>query len=437
LGREAPPRRSEMPKQIITRPRGTSDILPADTPVWRYLEELAINLFESYGYGEIRVPVFEDSALFERGVGETTDIVEKEMYTFADRKGRTMALRPEGTASVVRAYVEHKMYAQQPIQKLYYRGPMFRYERPQAGRERQFYQLGIESLGSEHPAVDFEVIYIAFDYYRRLGLKSISIKLNSLGCSQDRVGYSNMLRDHFATVRDGLCANCNTRLERNPLRILDCKEPQCKELAGSAPSSLDGVCAECREHFDAVLGHLREFDVPFDVDTTIVRGLDYYTRTVFEVVHSSLGAQDALMGGGRYDDLVELMGGPSTPAAGFALGVGRAILALRGEGIELPSQRPPDLYIAAIGDSARKKGLSLAVRARSNALRVEMDYEDRSFKSHLRNANRLGARFVAIIGEDEVARDVVQLRNMAESTQVELTEEKTLEELTGSKSLPA
>ncbi len=437
MGPDAPPRRSEMPKQIITRPRGTSDILPADTPVWRYVEELAIDLFESYGYGEIRVPVFEDSALFERGVGETTDIVEKEMYTFADRKGRTMALRPEGTASVVRAYVEHKMYAQQPMQKLYYRGPMFRYERPQAGRERQFYQLGIENLGSEHPAVDFEVIYIAFDYYRRLGLKSISIRLNSLGCSDDRVEYSNMLRDHFTTVRDQLCPNCKARLERNPLRILDCKEPHCKELAGSAPSSLDGVCGECREHFDAVLSHLREFDVPFEVDTTIVRGLDYYTRTVFEVVHSSLGAQDALMGGGRYDDLVELMGGPTTPAAGFALGVGRAILAVRGEGIELPSQRPPDLYIAAIGDSARKKGLSLAVRARSNALRVEMDYDDRSFKSHLRNANRLGARFVAIIGEDEVARDVVQLKNMAESTQVELTEEKTLEELTGSKSLPA
>ncbi len=410
-----------MEKSIeVTSPRGADDILPNEIPGWRRAETLARDLFERFGYREIRTPVFEETALFERGTGEASEIVQKQMYTFTDRKGRSLTLRPEGTPSVVRAYIEHKMHVQQPLQKLYYIGAMFRYERPQAGRKRQHHQIGAEVIGCADPATDFELISLACQYYNMLGLREVSVKVNNLGCKDDQTAYATKLRVFLEKRTDRLCPDCRVRLERNPLRILDCKIEECQNSIQDAPAITDSVCAECTEHYGNVLQYMRDNKVDHVEDVRLVRGLEYYTRTVFEVVHGGLGAKDALMGGGRYDNLVEELGGPKTPAAGFALGVERAMMALTSEEIIPHSERRADLYIAAMGEEAKHRGVSLAMRARALSFKVIMEYGNRSLKAHLRSADRAGAHHVAILGQRELERGVVVLKDMLTGEQSEL-----------------
>ena len=404
----------------VSSPRGTEDILPSQIPSWRRAESLAHELFERFGYREIRTPIFEETSLFERGTGEASEIVQKQMYTFADRKGRSLTLRPEGTPSVVRAYIEHKMYVNQPLQRLYYIGPMFRYERPQAGRKREHYQIGAEVIGCADPATDFELIHLACQYYNMLGLREVSVKVNNLGCKSDQRAYATELRDFLKERAERLCPDCQLRLTRNPLRILDCKIDECQQNTQDAPAITSGVCADCKSHYESVLAYLQDNKVEYAEDVGLVRGLEYYTRTVFELVHGGLGAKDALMGGGRYNNLVEELGGPSTPAAGFALGTERAMMALASEKIVPQGERRADLYVAAIGAQAKRYGLSLAMRARTLSFKVIMEYGQRSLKAHMRNADKVGAHHVAIIGEKEAEQGVVLLRDMLTGEQSEL-----------------
>ena len=410
-----------MEKSIeVTSPRGADDILPSEIPGWRRAESLARELFERFGYREIRTPVFEETGLFERGTGEASEIVQKQMYTFTDRKGRSLTLRPEGTPSVVRAYIEHKMHVQQPLQKLYYIGAMFRYERPQAGRKRQHHQIGAEVIGCADPATDFELISLACQYYNILGLREVSVKVNNLGCKDDQTAYATKLSEFLEKRTNRLCPDCRLRLERNPLRILDCKIEECQKSIQDAPAISDSVCEQCKEHYASVLQYMQDNSVDHVEDVRLVRGLEYYTRTVFEVVHGGLGAKDALMGGGRYDNLVEELGGPQTPAAGFALGMERAMMALTSEEIVPQSERRADLYVATMGEEAKHHGVSLAMRARALSFKVIMDYGNRSLKAHLRSADRAGAHYVAILGEREVERGIVVLKDMLTGEQSEL-----------------
>jgi histidyl-tRNA synthetase len=404
----------------VSSPRGTEDILPGEIPMWRRAESLARELLERFGFKEIRTPIFEETPLFERGTGEASEIVQKQMYTFKDRKGRSLTLRPEGTPPVVRAYIQHKMYVNQPLQKLYYIGPMFRYERPQAGRKREHYQIGAEVIGCPDPSTDFELIYLACQYYNMLGLREVSVKVNNLGCKDDQRAYANELRGFLKQRADALCPDCQVRLERNPLRILDCKVEECQRNIQDAPTIASSVCADCESHYENVLAYLQDNKVEYAQEVRLVRGLEYYTRTVFEVVHGGLGAKDALMGGGRYDNLVEELGGPSTPAAGFALGMERAMMALTSEEIVPHAERRADLYVAAMGDQAKRFGLSLAMRARALSFKVIMEYGQRSLKAHLRNADKVGAHYVAIIGEREAERSAVLLKDMLTGEQSEL-----------------
>jgi len=404
----------------VTSPRGADDILPSEIPGWARAESLARELFERFGYREIRTPVFEETGLFERGTGEASEIVQKQMYTFTDRKGRSLTLRPEGTPSVVRAYIEHKMHVQQPLQKLYYIGAMFRYERPQAGRKRQHHQIGAEVIGCADPATDFELISLACQYYSILGLREVSVKVNNLGCKDDQTAYATKLSEFLEKRTNGLCPDCRLRLERNPLRILDCKIEECQKSIQDAPAISDSVCAKCKEHYGSVLQYMQDNSVDHVEDVRLVRGLEYYTRTVFEVVHGGLGAKDALMGGGRYDNLVEELGGPQTPAAGFALGMERAMMALTSEEIVPQSERRADLYVATMGEEAKRHGVSLAMRARALSFKVIMDYGNRSLKAHLRSADRAGAHYVAILGQREVERGIVVLKDMLTGEQSEL-----------------
>lgn len=391
-------------------PRGTSDILPAEARRWAALESAMRDVSSLYGYGEIRTPVFEHTELFARGIGEGTDVVEKEMYTFLDRGERSLTLRPEGTAGAVRAYMEHRLDAEaQPI-KLFYMGPMFRYERPQAGRARQFHQLGVECIGTMDPAADVEVIVLLVALFRRLGLSEFELHLNSIGCPDCRPAYVEKLKAALQPVRESLCRSCQERYERNTLRILDCKRETCRELTKDAPMMLDSLCDGCNEHFGRVRQHLDDLGQAYTINARLVRGLDYYTRTVFEFLSPHLGAQDALGGGGRYDGLVETLGGPPTPAVGFAAGMERILLATAaGEDAVVPSL---DAFVATLGEAGRKAGIKLAERLRSDGLRTELDYMDRSLRAQLRQANRLGARAVLILGDDEAAAGVAKLRDM-------------------------
>jgi histidyl-tRNA synthetase len=366
------------------------------------------------------MPIFEETSLFERGTGEGSEIVQKQMYTFTDRKGRSLTLRPEGTPSVVRAYIEHKMYVKQPLQKLYYIGPMFRYERPQAGRKRQHHQIGAEVIGCGDPATDFELVYLACQYYNLLGLRHVVVKVNNLGCKNDQRAYAARFRKFLIDHTQQLCPDCRVRVERNPLRILDCKQVECQQSTQDAPVITASVCSDCKTHYESVLLYLQDNKVEYAEDPRLVRGLEYYTRTVFELVHGGLGAKDALMGGGRYDDLVEELGGPETPAAGFALGIERAMMALTSEEIIPYGERRADLYVAPMGERARRHGVAIAMRARALSFKVVMEYGERSLKAHLRNADKVGAHHAAILGEREVERGVVLLKDMLTGEQSEL-----------------
>lgn len=410
---------------LTGRPRGTNDILPDEAARWRHVESLYRRTFLCAGYGEIRTPVFEHTELFQRGVGADTDIVEKEMYSFTDRGGRSVTLRPEGTAPVVRAYLEHGLHGQpQPIKLFYVSSPMFRYDRPQAGRYRQFHQAGAEVFGAADPAADAEVIALAAGFFRALGLRGFSVRLNSIGCPGCRPAYRERLRTYYAPHLGAVCDDCRRRFEQNPLRLLDCKRD--RALAAGAPSVLEHLCGDCASHFRAVQEYLHDLGVDFVLDPGIVRGLDYYTRTVFEVVHGQLGAQSSLCGGGRYDGLVEACGGPPTPAVGFALGMERLLLTLQQEGVALPVSGGLDVFVAIAGgageaDQARRAAAVLVARLRAEGVSADMDLAGRSLKAQMRYAAKYPARFVAIMGEEELARGTVALRDMERGTQEELS----------------
>jgi histidyl-tRNA synthetase len=409
---------------LYQAPRGTSDILPQEQAYWRYVEQKAIDVCQLYGYERIDVPTFEDAGLFSRSVGEGTDIVEKEMYTFEDRGGNKITLIPEGTASICRAYVEHGLHnLPQPV-KLYYIASVFRYERPQAGRYRQHHQFGYEAIGDDDPVLDAEVIDMAWQFFQSLNLRHLSLSLNSIGCKTCRPGYLTALKDYYANYTDELCSDCKIRLIRNPLRLLDCKKSSCQQIADSAPRSVDFLCLPCREHFSQLKRYLGLLELPFDVNHRLVRGFDYYTRTVFEIQPEAEGAQSALGGGGRYDDLIEELGGKPTPAIGFAAGIERIILNLKKQNITVPPLDKPQVFIAHIGDEAREEAIKLAAKLRKINIRVTQATSGKSLKAQLRQANTLGVHHVVIIGDQEVKTGTVILRDMTNAQQktISLTE---------------
>ncbi|KYD10912.1 histidine--tRNA ligase [Heyndrickxia sporothermodurans] len=407
----------------IQIPRGTQDILPGEVEKWQFVEDTAKEICRTYQYKEIRTPIFEHTELFQKGVGDTTDIVQKEMYTFEDRGGRSLTLRPEGTASVVRSFTQHKMFGQpnQPV-KLFYNGPMFRYERPQAGRFRQFVQFGVEALGSEDPAIDAEVISLAMTLYKKLGLKSLKLVINSLGDKESRISHRTALINHFQPRIEEFCSDCQNRLEKNPLRILDCKKDRDHELMKSAPSILDYLNNESKTYFDKVLLYLKELGIEYEVDPTLVRGLDYYNHTAFEIMSSAegFGAITTLCGGGRYNGLVQEMGGPETPGIGFALSIERLLAALEAENIQLPYENPVDCFIVALGEEAKLKAAVLLQQLRQHSFSADMDYLDRKMKAQFKAADRVHAKYVAILGEDELQKRIINLKNMETGEQKEV-----------------
>ncbi len=409
-------------------PRGTSDILPEEQVYWRYVEQKAANVCQVYGYERIDVPAFEDAGLFNRSVGEGTDIVEKEMYTFEDRGGNKITLIPEGTASICRAYVEHGLHnLPQPV-KLYYMASVFRYERPQAGRYRQHHQFGCEAIGDDDPALDAEVIDMAWQFFLSLGIQHLLLKLNSIGCKECRPNYLSVLKDYYARNNGELCPDCKTRLTRNPLRLLDCKRPSCQQIADSAPRSIDYLCPPCNEHFNQLKRYLGLLGLPFEINHRLVRGLDYYTRTVFEIQPESEGGQSTLGGGGRYDNLIEELGGKPTPAIGFATGLERIVLNLKQQNISIPPLPKPKVFIAHMGNEARDEAIKLASTLRQAGIGVIEATGSRSLKAQLRQANTLGVRYTIIIGDQEVKTGTVILRDMANAQQ-ETVQPAKLQEL--------
>ncbi|ARF16180.1 histidine--tRNA ligase [Sporosarcina ureae] len=413
-------------------PRGTQDILPDVSWKWQRVEKIARSICDVYNYKEIRTPIFEQTELFQRTVGDTTDIVQKEMYTFTDRGDRSMTLRPEGTAPVVRSFVEHKMfgYADQPV-KLYYTGPMFRYERQQAGRYRQFVQFGVEAIGSDDPAIDAEVIELAMNIYKKTGLTDIKLVLNSLGDKESRDAHREALIAHFSPNIGEFCSDCQNRLEKNPLRILDCKVDREHPLMKTAPSLADYLNEESSVYFEKVKSYLDIAGIEYEYDPNLVRGLDYYNHTAFEIMSTSkgFGAITTLCGGGRYNGLAEEIGGPAAPGIGFALSIERLLLALEAEEKSFTDEPSLDVYIVTLGDVAREKGFEILGKLRENGLRSEMDYMDRKMKAQMKSADRLKAHHVIVIGEDEVNENVVQLKNMADGEQKKVSVEELIGEL--------
>jgi histidyl-tRNA synthetase len=397
--------------------RGTKDILPSETPIWQALEKTCQRLFDLYNYEEIRTPIFEQTELFTRSIGDTTDIVSKEMYTFQDRKGRSLTLRPEETAPVVRACLQNNLIGKDKITKLYYFGPMFRYERPQAGRQRQFHQAGVEVFGSADPLLDVEVIILAEQIFNRLGLRDLEVDINSVGCKDCRPKYIKKLNAYFKDNIKDMCGDCKKRLQVNTLRILDCKEKGCQEYIQNAPASLDTLCQECKDHFKQVIDELKALKINYKINNRLVRGLDYYTRTTFEIVSKELGAQNAVCGGGRYDDLVKDLGGPDLPAIGFAIGLERVIELLRGRDLRV---KAVTIYIATLGDAARKLGFNMLTKVRKAGFTADIDYLSRSLKAQMKAADREGAKYVYILGEDEVKKGSAVLKNMETGKQEEV-----------------
>lgn len=405
---------------LVTRPRGTNDFLPGETEKWQYLESLLRDICARFGYEEIRTPIFEETDLFKRGVGDTTDIVQKEMYTFEDLGGRSLTLRPEGTASTARAYLENKLYGGVQPAKYYYMGPMFRYEKPQAGRFRQFHQFGVECFGAAGPSADAEVISLAWEFYRSLGLKGLEVHINSVGCPNCRPGHRKKLQEFLAPKLPELCASCQSRYEKNPMRILDCKSPICQELSAGAPTTLDCLCDDCREHFEQVLHLLDAAAIPYQIDNRLVRGLDYYTKTAFEIIVDAIGAQSAICGGGRYDVLIEQLGGSPTPGVGFALGMERIFPTLKVQGIELEIPRKLDVFVAALGHEADVEGFRILTALRQAGVKAEKDSLGRSLKAQMKYANRFQVAYTVILGEEELKSGKGILRNMADSSQIEI-----------------
>jgi len=395
-------------------PKGTADMLPDVAHVWDYLLRTAQEMFARYGYEPIYTPIFEHTEVFARGIGEATDIVSKEMYTFEDRSDRSLTLRPEGTASVVRAALQHNLVPQGSISKLYYSGPMFRYERPQKGRMRQFWQIGVEALGAESPTVDAEVIALLWRFFQAVGVPAdrMTLLLNSMGDDACRPAYRDSVAEYIRSNADDLCDECIRRAETNPLRAFDCKNEGCVPVMAGAPLLKDELCDECAAHYEHVKRTLSSLDIPFSEDPRLVRGLDYYTRTVFEIQAEGLGSQNAIGGGGRYDRLMELYGGKPTPGLGFALGFERTMLALEAAGVDIPAPARADIYVARVDDSMTAVVVEAVQMLRDAGLPVEMDHLGRSLKAQFKHADRLGARFVTVIGPDEFAEGEVTVRDM-------------------------
>lgn len=399
--------------------KGVKDILPGEVEKWQFMEETAREVFELYGFAEIRIPIFEKTAVFTRSIGETTDIVEKEMYTFPDRSGNSLTLRPEGTASVVRAYVEHNLYNPPSVVKLYYMGPMFRCERPQAGRYRQFYQIGAEVFGTESPEIDAEVIGMLMEYFKRVGLKDLELQINSLGCDECRPKFRDALIEFLRNKKSLLCEDCRRRYERNPLRIFDCKSDNCHEATKDAPMGESYLCENCKRHFDFTLSYLDKLNIAYTKNPKLVRGLDYYTKTAFEIISKGLGSQNAIAGGGRYDGLVEEFGGTATAAFGFAIGVDRTSPLIQPSAESL-QPKAPFVFIAALGERANQKAFELINAFRQSGIRAERDYEKGSLKSQMRKANKFGVKYTIIIGDNELDKGKVILRDMTASQQDEV-----------------
>lgn len=411
-------------------PRGTKDITPKDVYKWHYIEKKFREICALYGYEEIRTPIFEHTEVFARSVGDTTDVVQKEMYSFTDRGDRQLSLKPEGTAGVIRSFIENKMYADTQPTKLYYITPCFRYERPQAGRQRQFHQFGIEVLGSDGPSVDAEVISLAVQFFNEMGLKNLSVNINSVGCPTCREEYNRKLKEYLDQKVDVLCETCLERKDKNPMRVIDCKNPHCKENLQDIPFMIDHLCEDCKDHFDKLQTYLKEMDINYVVDKTIVRGLDYYKKTAFEIISNDIGSQSTVCGGGRYDGLVEMLGGPKgISGIGFALGAERLLLTLENNNIEIENPKSTDIYIATIGDAAKTKSFKLIKDLRTNHISADNDHLDKSLKAQFKYSDKLNAKYTVVIGDDELANDTATLKNMKTSEQTTIKLSELVDEL--------
>ncbi len=404
---------------MISIPKGTKDILPKDVYKWQLVEKAFRKTAEKYGFTEIRTPIIEHTELFARGIGDTTDVVQKEMYTF-EIAGRSLSLKPEGTAGVGRSFIENKLYADGLPAKYYYITPCYRYEKMQKGRQREFHQFGIEVFGSDKMMADAEVILLAYDFLKSVGIDDAKLHINSIGCPKCRAEYRKALQDFLRPNYDRLCDTCKSRFERNPMRILDCKSPECQKIAEGAPHMLDYLCEDCRNAFEEVKALLDVYGVLYEVDPGIVRGLDYYTKTAFEFVSDKLGSQATVCGGGRYDNLIEQLGGPATPGVGFGLGIERLLLIMEAAGKEPKAPSACDVMVCGLGESAKEAALKLTKQMRESGIRVIIDVMERGLKAQFKYADRAGARYVVVIGDDEMAKGVVSLRDMANSSQQEV-----------------
>ena len=406
---------------LITKAvKGTKDVLPGEIYKTQYIESTALDVAERFGFKEIRTPVFEHTELFQRGVGDTTDVVQKEMYTFDDKGGRSITLRPEGTAGAARSFLENGLCNETLPQKVCYLTSCYRYEKPQAGRLREFHQFGVECFGAQSPLADAEIISLANTFFKELGVKDLTLEINSIGCPTCRAEYHKALKTYFEGRKDELCDTCKDRLERNPMRILDCKSPVCSEIAKDAPVVLDYLCDECREHFEKVKSYLNAQNIAFKVNPRIVRGLDYYTKTVFEFISESIGAQGTVCGGGWYDGLIEELGGQKTPSLGFGLGIERLMLLMEAQGCEFPKESMPDLFIAALGEKAQLKAVEIANDMREEGFTCLYDVNGRGLRAQMKYANKLGAKYTIVLGDDEVESGIAKLKNMESGEETEI-----------------
>ncbi|MCH5316709.1 MAG: histidine--tRNA ligase [Eubacterium sp.] len=406
---------------LITKAiKGTKDVLPKEVHKNQYIEATALDVAEKYGYKEIRTPVFEHTELFQRGVGDTTDVVQKEMYSFDDKGGRNITLRPEGTAGAARAFLENGLSNEALPQKVCYITSCYRYEKPQAGRLREFHQFGVECFGSQSPLADAEIISLAKSIFDNLGVKDISLEINSIGCPECRAKYHEALKEYFRAKQDELCDSCRDRLERNPMRILDCKSPVCSKIAEDAPVVLDYLCDACKEHFEQVQKYLKAENIDFIVNPKIVRGLDYYTKTVFEFVSNSIGAQGTVCGGGRYDGLIEELGGQHTPSLGFGMGLERLMLLMETQGCDFPESSKPDLFIVSMGEKATLKAVEIAKDMREEGFSCLYDINGRGLRAQMKYADKLGAKFTVVLGDNEVSEGIAKLKNMQTGEETEI-----------------
>ncbi|WP_163469065.1 histidine--tRNA ligase [Fusobacterium sp. IOR10] len=410
--------------KLIKAVRGTKDILGETGTKYAYINRIVEELFNSYGYSLIKTPIFEETDLFKRGIGEATDVVEKEMYTFKDRGDRSLTLRPEGTASVVRAYLENKIYAREELSKFYYMGSMFRYERPQAGRQREFNQVGVEVLGESSPLLDAEVISMGYHLLEKLGITDLAVTINSIGGNDSRVKYRKALIDYLTPIREELCEDCQRRFETNPLRVLDCKNETCKKHTETAPSIIDSLSPEEKDHYETVKKYLTLYNVPFVENPKLVRGLDYYSSTVFEIVTNKLGSQGTVLGGGRYDGLLKQLGDKDIPAFGFAAGVERMMMLL-----DDMKQKETDAYIIWLGEESREYAMKTADTLRKAGIRLAIDFNKKGMRSHMKKAEKLAVNYAIIIGGDEIEKNTVIVKNFLDRTQEELTVEQAIERI--------